>query len=170
MGGLIVSWLAANGLPDVRGVILSAAALKVRDTVAPLLRWLALPASLLLPKMGIAKLTFKKVSRDPEVIASFETDPLVHRGGLPNRTGYELLRSGARLQPRFEAVRQPLLILHGTADAITDPQGSQQLYQQAGASDKTLKLYEGLYHGLFDEPEKEQVIADLLAWLGRRRG
>lgn len=165
MGGLIVTALAANGLPGVRGVILSAAALKVHEQVAPLLRWLAWPASLVLPRWGVAQLTFKKVSRDPAVIASYEADPLVHHGMLPNRTGYELLRAGARLRRRFAAVRQPLLVLHGTADAITDPQGSQRFYEQAGSSDKTLKFYEGLAHNLFHEPEHDQVVADLLQWL-----
>lgn len=170
MGGLIATCLAAEELPGLQGVALSAAGLQVHQRVAPLLRRLAPLASLLLPKLRIMPLNFQRVSRDPEAVAAVEADPLVYHGRMPNRTGYELLQAGLRLRPRLVAVRQPLLILHGTADFITDPEGSRQLYQQAASTDKTLKLYEGLYHNLFDEPEKEQLIADLLAWLAPRRG
>ena len=59
----------------------------------------------------------------------------------------------------------PLLILHGTGDVVTDPRGSRLLVARAGSADKTLRLYSGLYHEIFSEPEREQVVADLAAWL-----
>jgi alpha-beta hydrolase superfamily lysophospholipase len=80
-----------------------------------------------------------------------------------------LLRAGLQLQYRTSTIQQPLLILHGTGDVITDPLGAERLYRQARTRDKTLKLYEGLYHNLLDEPEKEQVMSDLISWLNARR-
>lgn len=65
-------------------------------------------------------------------------------------------------------MRAPLLILHGTGEAVTNPEGSRRLFDQAAAVDKTLKLYEGLYHDLFHEPEKDRVTGDLIAWLDAR--
>ena len=62
----------------------------------------------------------------------------------------------------------PLLILHGTGDFVTDPKGSWELYTRARSADKTLKLYQGLYHDLLHEPECEQITDEIVAWLGER--
>ena len=59
--------------------------------------------------------------------------------------------------------------MHGTGDFATDPQGSRLLVVRAGSADKTLRLYTGLYHEVFSEPERDQVVADLLAWLEGHR-
>jgi acylglycerol lipase len=67
------------------------------------------------------------------------------------------------------AVRLPLLILQGSGDRVVDPDGARRLHLHASAADKTLRLYDGLYHDLLHEPEKEQVLADLTAWLGARQ-
>jgi alpha-beta hydrolase superfamily lysophospholipase len=68
----------------------------------------------------------------------------------------------------MEHLTPPLLILHGTGDVVTDPKGSRQLHACAGSTDKTLHLYPGLYHEVLNEPERETVLSDLLAWLNRR--
>jgi acylglycerol lipase len=60
------------------------------------------------------------------------------------------------------------LILHGTGDAVTEVEGSRQLCARAASTDKTLKLYEGLYHDLLNEPEKESVRADVIEWIRQR--
>ena len=64
----------------------------------------------------------------------------------------------------------PLLILHGTADKATRPEGSQQFFDEAGSDDKTLKLYEGYYHDLLNDLGKEQVFDDIVAWIDERVG
>ena len=58
-----------------------------------------------------------------------------------------------------------MLILHGTADKATVCHGSEFFYQTAGSTDKTLKLYEGHYHDLLNDIGKEQVMADIKAWI-----
>ena len=77
----------------------------------------------------------------------------------------EIVRATRRIQAQMEAITLPLLILHGTADRLTDVEGSKQLYARAGSKDKTLKLYEGLYHEILNEPEKAQVLDDVVQWL-----
>jgi alpha-beta hydrolase superfamily lysophospholipase len=168
MGGLIVAWLAVRRDPDVCGLIFSAAAFCVSNQVAPWLQLLAVPASWLLPRMRVVKVRAPALSRDPQAVAQFNSDPLVYHGRMPNRTGAEILRAARRIQGRFESIRLPFLALHGTADVITDPEGSRQVYQRAASTDKTLKLYQGLYHDLFHEPERDRIVADLLDWLGAR--
>ena len=64
--------------------------------------------------------------------------------------------------------RVPILIIHGTDDKATRYQGSQYFYDNAGSTDKTLKLYEGHYHDLLNDVGKENVMADIQNWLDER--
>ena len=105
------------------------------------------------------------LSRDPAVVEAFQNDPLVFHGGFPARTGAEILRAADRLQTAAEGLALPLLVLHGTGDIVTDHRGSRLLVARAGSTDKKLHLYPGLYHDLVNEPEREQVLADVLGWL-----
>lgn len=69
----------------------------------------------------------------------------------------------------MEKIDTPLLILHSTADRLSDIKGSKQLYIKATSKDKTLKIYDGFYHELFNEPDKEKVSKDLILWLEAKR-
>ena len=169
MGGSIVALLAITRRPDVRGVVLSAPAVQVGRQVFPILRRLAAMLSTVFPRMRLVRMGCNWLSRDPEVVADFRSDPLVFQDRFPVRTGAEILHAAQSIQDRMEALRHPLLLLHGTHDRVTDPEGSRRLYAGAGSTDKTLKLYEGLYHDLLHEPERQQVTADLLEWLAARR-
>jgi alpha-beta hydrolase superfamily lysophospholipase len=61
-----------------------------------------------------------------------------------------------------------VLILHGTDDKATRPDGSEQFFREAGSADKTLKLYEGYYHDLLNDLGREAVIEDIAGWIGAR--
>jgi alpha-beta hydrolase superfamily lysophospholipase len=76
----------------------------------------------------------------------------------------ELFAAMQEIQSRAGEITLPILVMHGEADAMTAPAGSQFLYDSVGSVDKTLKFYPGLYHEIFNEPEREQVYADLLRW------
>jgi len=169
MGGTIAASLAARGLADVRGLVLVAPAVQVGRGIFPVLRLLAGLVGRFFPRLRLVRLGFRNMSRDPEVIAQVERDPLVFHGRFPTRTGSELLSATRLLQDMMEAIELPLLILHGTGDLVTDVEGSRQLHARARSTDKTLKLYDGLYHDLFHEPEKQRVVADLVEWLDARR-
>ena len=115
------------------------------------------------------------LSRDPAVVQDFRDDPLVCHGKFPTRTGAEILATGQQILDAAATLRVPVLLLHGTGDRVTDPGGSQLLFDRATAADKSLKLYPGLYHDLFHEPEHRQITADVLQWLtqhcaGAQRG
>ena len=68
----------------------------------------------------------------------------------------------------MENLTLPVLIMHGSGDKLVDSEGSKQLYERAVSEDKTLNLYDGLYHEILNEPEKEQVLKDMVAWLDKR--
>lgn len=165
MGGAIVALLAATRRPNVRGVILSAPAVLVAGSVFPVLRRLAGVVSVIWPTLRLVHMGCRFLSRDPAVVEDFRNDPLVFHGGFPVRTGAEILRAADRLQTAAERMALPLLVLHGTGDVVTDHRGSRLLVARAGSTDKNLRLYPGLYHDLVNEPEREQVLADVLAWL-----
>ena len=55
--------------------------------------------------------------------------------------------------------------MSGTSDRLSNPEGSHLLYERAGSKDKTLKLYDGFYHEIFNEPGREQVFGDMESWL-----
>jgi alpha-beta hydrolase superfamily lysophospholipase len=168
MGGTIAALLVATRSLDVRGLVLGAPACQVGGRVFPLLRHLAGFVGRLCPGLRVVQFDFGRVSRDPEVVADMRSDPLVFHGRFPARTGAEILRAASRLRSRMEAIELPFLVMHGTADLVTDAQGSRELRARARSTDKTLNVYEGLYHDLLHEPEKDQVTADLIEWLAAR--
>ena len=141
------------------------AMLKISDEYPSFLIQLIRIISVLFPKLPLLKIDASDVSRDPEVVEAYDTDPLVYRGGIPARTATEMNRAMEVVREQMEAIDGPLLIMHGTADPLADPEGSEQLYARANSSDKTLTLYEGLYHEILNEPENVQVLADVVEWL-----
>jgi alpha-beta hydrolase superfamily lysophospholipase len=165
MGGAIVTLFAMTRKPDGKGLILSGPALKISDDISPLLVRLSSMIGMVLPKLPTIKLDSSGISRDPEVVKHYENDPLVYHGGIPARTGAEITGATKIIQAQMESMTLPLLILHGSDDRLADPEGSKELYERAQSDDKTLKLYEGLYHEVMNEPEKEMVWADIVAWI-----
>ena len=158
------SWKDAN----LSGLILSGPALQVGRQLFPWLRHLARLGSVLFPRLRLVRMGGRSISRDPAVVVEFRDDPLVFHGRFPVRTGAEILRAGGLARAEFKRLEIPLLILHGTADRVAAVEASQELFQRAAATDKTLRLYPGLYHEVLNEPEKEQVRDDLIEWIDRR--
>jgi acylglycerol lipase len=168
MGGEVVTWFTIARQPKIDGLILSAPALLVGGKVFPVLRHLAAFFSRVLPRLALRRMGTRFMSRDPQVIQDFKNDPLVYHGKFAVRTGAEILRVVKQIRRGMEAVNVPLLIMHGTRDIVTDPNGSRQLYARASSTDKTLHLYPGLFHEIFNEPEREQVVGDLIEWIEKR--
>ncbi len=157
LGGAIVTLFTITRKPDLKGIILSSPALMISDEVSPFLIKISGFIGRILPKLPAVKLACTAISRDPEVVRCYDADPLVYRGGTPARTGAELVRAIKIIQARMEEITLPVLIIHGTEDRLAKIEGSRQLYDRVNASDKTLKIYEGLYHETMNEPEEEQV-------------
>jgi acylglycerol lipase len=163
MGGAIATLYTLTHKPDLAGLALSGAALAV-DVSAVTVGGTKVVAGLA-PNAGVFQLDLRQFSRDPAVVAACSTDPLVYQPGAPARTARELLGALDRIQSGMEEITVPLLAMHGGEDKVTPPAGSRELVQRARATDKTLKIYPGLYHDLLHEPEKAQVTADLVKWL-----
>ena len=170
MGGTIAGLFAVERPDAVAGLVLSAPALVVPNERFPLLRRLAAVGSVLFPRLRLVRLGGSMLSSNPEVVAQFQADPLVFHGRMPTRTGHEILQAGERLLRQSERLAVPLLILHGRADLVTSPDGSRELHARSKSTDKTLKLYDDLYHDLPREPKKEQIFAEIAEWLNTGSG
>ena len=169
VGGAIATAGAVHYQDGFDGLVLSGATLKVGASVSSGLIILARVLSLLLPKLGISAIDASAISRDKAVVDAYIDDPLVYRGKISARLGAELITAIQMLRPQMSRIYLPILIMHGTADRLSDPRGSEILYARVGSRDKTLKLYDGFYHEIFTEPGYEQVLADIETWLLARR-
>jgi alpha-beta hydrolase superfamily lysophospholipase len=163
LGGNIVGSYALENKNDVDGVIMVGAALKPNRSGAAIAIGKFLMVTF--PNMGVARVTSKDFSRDPGVVASLEKDPMIYKEPTPGRTILWILRSGEKLQKRAKGFDKPVLLLHGTADALAPAEGSKFFCANVGSSDKTLKLYEGFFHDLLHETGKQTVLNDISEWL-----
>ncbi|MFQ5341526.1 MAG: alpha/beta hydrolase [Anaerolineae bacterium] len=168
MGGTIAALFAEEHGDVLRGLILSGAFMRPSGGISPALMLLSKLLSAVAPKLGVTPLEASSVSRDPQVVARYDTDPLNYRGRVRARMGTELLQAGHTALANLHKIAVPILIMHGGADQLADPEGSRQIYEGVSSTDKTLKVYDGLYHEIFNEPEKAQVLADVVGWLGER--
>jgi acylglycerol lipase len=169
LGGLIALDYALGCGPDaLDGLVLSGPAVTATAGSA-LAKRLAPVLSTLVPDLGVVSLDAEqKICRDPEVVRSYRDDPLVYQGRIKARTGAEILRAIQHLPAALPRLRVPLLILHGTDDQISPLAGSVMVHEAVSSPDKTLHQYPGLYHEVFNEPERDQILTDLISWLNDR--
>ncbi len=172
MGGGIVAASLATRHPDVRGAVLSGAVLPTGSggVWQSLMMRVMIALGRLAPKLKLRALAAESVSRDPAVVKLYDSDPLNFRGKMPAGTAGAMMSAVRTIERHAGAIADPLLILHGTADALTSPDGSRWLFEHVASTDKTLKLYEGLYHEILNEPEQLEVMDDIAAWMEARSG
>ena len=70
-----------------------------------------------------------------------------------------------RITAEASKITLPFIVVQGAEDVLVEPSGAQMLYDLASSEDKTLKIYDGLYHEVFNEPEREMVLKDVENWL-----
>ncbi|XP_068642470.1 uncharacterized protein [Aristolochia californica] len=153
----------------LEGIILTSPALRVKPA-HPIVGALAPVVSILAPKVQMKGANKRgiPVSRDPAALVAKYTDPLVYTGPIRARTGYEILRISSYLTQNMKSVTIPFFVLHGTADKVTDPLASQDLYNEAASEFKDIKLYEGFLHDLLFEPEREEIAGDIMNWMEKK--
>ncbi len=168
MGGEIMAYTAVRDMPKLDGIIFSAPALVPGDDISPLLIKVAGIMGRFLPTVQTTKLDSNNISRDPAVVQNYDSDPLNYRGGIPARTGAEMIRGFKAIEAGTPQLMYPMLIVHGSADKIVNIEGSMQLYARAGSKDKTLKVFDGAYHEIHNGPDKEQEFELFVNWLDER--
>lgn len=166
MGGLIVLEYALHYPEGLKGVIASGPVL-AQVGVSPLLLLLARLFSRIWPRLAMnTGLDATAISRDPEVVAAYQADPLVHSIASA-RLGTEMARATAWTHEHAAEWKLPLLILHGGADRLAPPEGSRRFFENVPIADKERYEYEGGYHEPHNDVNRAQVLADLEHWLER---
>ncbi|XP_042486764.1 monoacylglycerol lipase-like [Macadamia integrifolia] len=170
-GGAVV--VKAACYPHIKcmleGIVLTSPALRVKPA-HPIVGAVAPLFSLVAPRFQFKGANKRgiPVSRDPAAMVAKYTDPLVYTGPIRIRTGHEILRMSSYLLRNMKTVTVPFLVLHGTADRVTDPLASQDLYKEAASDFKDIILYEGFLHDLLFEPEREEIADDIINWMEKR--
>ncbi len=165
MGGLIAAYYLLDHQDAFVSAVISAPLVKLPSNISPATVTLARVISALLPRTRLTAVDASLVSRDPQVVQAYVNDPLVYTGKSTARLGAELFRAIERVQTEAARITLPVLLVQGSADGLVDPTGAPMLYEKISSPDKTIKIYDGLYHEVLNEPERDQVLSDIEQWL-----
>ncbi|NND00263.1 MAG: alpha/beta hydrolase [Gammaproteobacteria bacterium] len=168
MGGLITTHLLLNHQHLFKGALLSGAAIQSPQeppawqmTLMKFIAWLN-------PRFGALTLDASAISRDPVVVEKYMNDPLVNKGKLSARLLVSMFNTMSECAARAPQIKLPIRIMHGGGDVMTAPAGSRLLHDRVSSQDKELKIYDGLFHEIFNEPESDQVYREVIDWLDRQ--
>lgn len=165
MGGNVALGYALGNQDGIAALVLSGPALKVGDDFSPVQLKVLGAVARVAPGLRPQALSAEAISRDPAVVAAYRADPLVYTGKISAGLGAALIGAMQSFPDRYHELRLPVLLLHGTDDQLADIAGSRELEAKAVDADLTAHYYDGLYHEVFNEPERERVLSDLTSWL-----
>ena len=168
MGGALSLSYALKNPGKLKALMLSGPAVAL-DGAPPMMKPIAKFLSLVAPSLGMFKVEPGLVSRDTSVVADYASDPLNAHGKVPARTLGEIVNFVEFLPAGLSLIQLPLLIQHGREDKLAGVTGSQMIADKVSSKDKTLKIYEGLYHEIFNElpADRAIVLKDLTDWIGK---
>ncbi len=164
MGGLVLAHLLTSTNCTACGAVFSSPFLDLKD-VNPILLALAGILSKICPGLPVEDLPASSVSRIPEVVAAYDSDPLNNHSKITARTGAELANAVNTIRPKLCDITLPVYIIHGDADALVPCSASTFLHEQSTARDKTLTLYPGAYHELMNDLDQDAVLEAMGIWV-----
>ena len=164
MGGLIACLFLVERQQAFVAAAVSGPAILPAEPPSRFTVWISRFLSRFFPRLGVLSLDANGVSRDAQVVAAYRADPLVYGGKIGARLGKEFMDAMAVARADAPKIRLPILIQHGEADRLTAPAGSRYLFENVASKDKRLEIYPGLFHEIYNEPEKGVVLDDLIGW------
>lgn len=168
MGGAIAAAFGAGYGCCISGIVTSAAAIMPVPMLSRPLRAVASYVSMFIPEAGTVKLPPEKLSRDQRVVEGYKKDPLNYNGRVKLKTAVELSGSLELIGKKARNIYEPILVLHGSDDTLAKPEGSRFLYEKVSSEDRQIKIFDGLRHELFNEPEKDYVLKTVREWIETR--
>jgi alpha-beta hydrolase superfamily lysophospholipase len=167
--GSLISTLTLSKYPLLAdGFISTGSPLQVDSAIPAFLRPVVLGLAKLVPNLPLGPIDNTKLSRDPKVMADYDSDPLNVRKPTTLAVAALFGRALPGARANLGNIKMPILILHGAIDTLTPPGGSQTLHDGIGSADTTLKFYPNLLHEIHNEPEQDIVLSDMTAWLDKR--
>jgi len=168
MGGLVTAGSALLDASHLRGVVLTGPALRPLPSVPPALARALLPLARVAPWLPSTRLDSGHISRTPAVVRAYLDDPLVTTGPVPLLTGLTMTVQGDQVIRNAAALRTPTLVLHGGADALARVEGSREFIEGVRDTEIRLRIIDGAYHEVLNEPEGPVLIQDIIAWMDAR--
>lgn len=168
LGGLVTAASVVRDPRGLSGVLLSSPALLIGREEPAWIKALAPVLAKLAPAAPVTDLGTGGLSRLADEVKAYETDAGMYHGKVPALTAASMLRVSGELWPQYGKWTLPTGIIHGTADRITDPEGSRRFMQAIASTDKTLHLVEGGYHELLNDEDREEARGWMLEWLRAR--
>ncbi|EMO00151.1 putative lysophospholipase [Leptospira interrogans serovar Pomona str. UT364] len=169
MGAAISTFYAEEGTNqgNLNALMISALPIRVKtDLVMKVKKGIAPLMSDLLPNLTLPTgLNIHFLSHDKSVVEAYRKDPLVH-GMASAYLGNMLLNSEEPILANAGKIKIPIYIFHGKEDQIADYTGSEAFFEVVGSADKSMKIYEGLYHETMNEriEDRTKVLTDLKKW------
>jgi len=168
LGGLVVLDYAEKHGSALSGVVATAPLLRLKMKVPPWKVALGKMLSRVTPTLSMKTgLDPNLLSRDPEIVRNYVNDPLVH-GVASTRFYTELMRAVDETIRDASKLTLPCLIMQGSGDGIVDPSATEDFFKRVASADKTLKVYDGFYHEVLNEPGKEELLREISTWLAGR--
>lgn len=164
-GVVMLSAIRSGKLANAKRFVLSSPALKLKANVPAWKSNLGMVMSNIAPRLAMNNaVDAQTVSRIPDVVEAYRTDPLVQRK-ISSRLYSEWQRAAAENLEHAGDIRTPFLILAGTADRLIDPAGSRQLHERSAAMSE-LRMLDGRYHEPFNDLNSAEVFSIIAEWLG----
>lgn len=165
MGGMVLTRYVQTRTIDARGLVFSSPFLGFNDDVPKVLIALASVLGKIAPWLPVGGVDNTGLSRDPKAVEAADNDPLCFHGKIRARTGQQFDVTIGRARADFAAITAPAYIIHGACDKIVPSAGSRMLHEGIGSEDKTLKVYDGGYHELWNDLDKDDAIAGIRDWI-----
>jgi len=164
LGGALVLYFTLKRKPAIQGVIATSPGLETAQPVKGVKLVMGRMMNVIFPTFSMTNdLDLSGLSRDPEVAKAYTADPLVH-GMISARLGMELLDNGQYVIAHAAEFPLPLLVMVGTADRLVNPAAVATFAEKAPKS-TTFKSWEGHYHELHNEPDKQDVLTYESGWI-----
>ena len=170
MGGLIAADFLLQHQSEFVAAVLTGAAIQSPQQPSSIVLFINRVIASVMPRLGVLRMDASGISRDPQVISDYENDPLVYRGKSTVGLVTALFSAMKRVVDNATSIRLPMLIMHGSVDSLTAVEGSKLLHDSISSEDKKIVIYDGLYHEILNEPERKNVMEDILQWLETRIG
>jgi acylglycerol lipase len=163
MGGNLVINYGLRKQPRLSGIVATAPMLRLAFEPSKLKKMTARLMIKCWPTLSLSNgLNTEDISRDPEVVKHYDEDPLTHDRVTP--CFLNLIQAGEWALNHASEFTLPLLVMHGSLDHITSPENSRYFAEAAGEC-CMLKIWDGLYHEIHNEPEKAQVLSTMVNWM-----
>lgn len=168
MGGLIAADFLLQHQSKFVAAVMTGAAIRSPQQPSGFVLFVNKIIAAVAPQLGVLRMDASAISRDPQVVSDYENDPLVYRGKASAALVTAIFSAMNRVVENADSIRLPILIMHASEDRLASVEGSNLLHEKISSEDKKLVIYEGLYHEILNEPERQTVMADILQWLESR--